>query len=117
MVCFTLSSCAGRHPSRGKRLAPFACAAASAPGLAVLLSRRTRARSCWTASDRFFATWKRSASLHGLRSASSYRAGVLTAAIAAHMGDFGMRLHPGRCGFLLTVRQEIKDVVPLQIHQ
>jgi hypothetical protein len=28
-----------------------------------------------------------------------------------------MLFHPGRCGFLLTVRQEIKDLVPLQIHQ
>ena len=55
--------------------------------------------------------------LNGLRSASSYRAGVLTAAIAAHMGDFGMRLHPGYDGFLLTVGQKVKDVVPLEIHQ
>jgi len=55
--------------------------------------------------------------LNRLRSAGRYRAGVLTAAIAAHMGNFGMRFHPGRCGFLLTVRQEITYVVPLQIHQ
>ncbi len=55
--------------------------------------------------------------LNGLRSASRYRAGVLTAAIAAHMSDFGMRFHPGRCGFLLTVRQQILDLVPLEIHQ
>src|SRR2546421_2699118 len=91
--------------------------------------------------------------LNRLRSAGRYRAGVLTAAIAAHMGDFGMRFHPGRGGFLLTVRhyegfplvmlenrrgiewktahnsllrginliplnsKQIKDVVPLQIHQ
>src|SRR5207248_2946720 len=55
--------------------------------------------------------------LNRLRSAGRYRAGVLTAAIAAHMGNVGMRLHPGCGGFLLPVRQEIKDVVPLQIHQ
>src|SRR5207248_10433820 len=55
--------------------------------------------------------------LNRLRSAGRCRAGVLTASVAAHMGDFGMRFHPGRCGVLLTVRQEIRDLMPLQIHQ
>src|SRR5437588_8921162 len=55
--------------------------------------------------------------LNRLRSAGRCRAGVLTASVAADMGDFGMRFHPGRCGVLLTVRQEIKDLMPLQIHQ
>src|SRR6266566_7589576 len=44
MVCFTLSSCAGRHSSRGSRRSPGACVAASAPWLAVFISRRTRAK-------------------------------------------------------------------------
>src|SRR6266699_2704777 len=55
--------------------------------------------------------------LNRLRSAGRCRAGVLTASVAADMGDFGMRFHPGRCGVLLTVRQEVKDLMPLQIHQ
>src|SRR5437763_5325802 len=55
--------------------------------------------------------------LNRLRSAGRCRARVLTASVAAHMGDFGMRFHPGRGGVLLTVRQEIKDLMPLQIHQ
>src|SRR5947208_6940397 len=54
---------------------------------------------------------------NGLGSPLSRRRSILATSVAADMGDFGMRFHPGRYSFLLTVRQEIKDLVPLQIHQ
>ena len=56
-------------------------------------------------------------SLNGLWSPTRHRTSVLTAAIAADMGDFRMFFHPGRCAFLLPVRQQVKDLVPLEIHQ
>ncbi len=54
---------------------------------------------------------------NGLGSPLSHSRSILAASVAADMGDFGMLFHPGRCSFLLTIRQEIKDLVPLQIHQ
>src|SRR5438552_10816945 len=55
--------------------------------------------------------------LNRLRSAFFSSCSIVFAAIAADMGDFGMLFHPSCCGFLLTVRQEIKDLMQLQIHQ
>src|SRR5260370_23862924 len=55
--------------------------------------------------------------LNRLRSAFFSSCGIVFAAIATDMGDFGMLFHPSCCSFLLTVRQEIKDLMPLQIHQ
>jgi hypothetical protein len=33
------------------------------------------------------------------------------------MGNFGMGLHPGRCGPCLTVWQQVHDLVGVQVHQ
>src|SRR3989442_1566125 len=46
-----------------------------------------------------------------------FAAGILTASIAAHMGDLGMGLHPGGGGFCLAVWQQVNDLVRVQIHQ
>src|SRR5438128_1800902 len=44
-----------------------------------------------------------------------FAAGILTASIAAHMGDLGMGLHPGGGGFCLAVWQQVNDLVRVQI--
>src|SRR5258708_33264395 len=54
--------------------------------------------------------------LDRLRSAFFGCGSRVFAAIAADMGDFRMPFHPSRGGVLLTVRQEVKDLMPLQIH-
>jgi hypothetical protein len=55
--------------------------------------------------------------LDRLRGACFGCGSIVFAAIAADMGGFRMPFHPSRCGVLLTVRQEVKDLMPLQIHQ
>src|SRR5258706_13679958 len=55
--------------------------------------------------------------LDGLWSACFGCSSIVFAAIAADMGDFRMPFHPSRCGVLLTVRQEVKDLMAVQIHQ
>src|SRR5207248_7700435 len=42
---------------------------------------------------------------------------IVFATIATDMGNFGMPFHPSRCSVLVAVRQEVKDLMLLQIHK
>src|SRR5229473_8383826 len=55
--------------------------------------------------------------LDGLRSATGCRRGRVAAAIPTHQLDFWMRFHPSFGRFCLAIRQEINDVVALQVYQ
>jgi hypothetical protein len=55
--------------------------------------------------------------LSGLRSATSSSRGIVSSTITTHEPDFRVRAHPSRDGFDGSVRQEVNDVVALQIYE
>ena len=55
--------------------------------------------------------------LNRLRSRSLCRRSIVSSAISAHHPDFWVRSHPGGCSFRFSIRQNINDVMALQIDE